>query len=72
MKKSLKRTIICFFLMLGIAGTVSAPTEAKSHVNYTKIYICQKTGEEKEENFIHGNCEARYTGVVNYRSCMEY
>ena len=38
MKKSLKRVIICFFLMLGIAGTVSAPTEAKSHVNYTKIY----------------------------------
>ena len=38
MKKSLKRTIICFFLMLGIAGTVSAPTEAKSNVNYTKIY----------------------------------
>lgn len=38
MKKSLKRAIICFFLILGIAGTISAPTEAKSHVNYTKIY----------------------------------
>lgn len=43
MKKSLKRTIICFFLMLGIAGTVSAPTEAKSHVNYTKIYNHEKS-----------------------------
>ena len=38
MKKSLKRAIICFFLILGIAGTISAPTEAKSQVNYTKIY----------------------------------
>lgn len=28
--------------MLGIAGTVSAPTEAKSHVNYTKIYNHEK------------------------------
>ena len=38
MKKSLKKMIICFFMMVGIMGAVAVPTEAKSHVNYTKIY----------------------------------
>lgn len=36
MKKSLKKMIICFFMMVGIMGAVAVPTEAKSHVNYTK------------------------------------
>ena len=38
MKKSLKKMIICFFMMVGIMGSVAVTNEEKSNVNYTKIY----------------------------------
>ena len=40
-------------MMVGIMGAVAVPTEAKSHVNYTKIYkkFAKKAGKEKEEKF---------------------
>ena len=53
MKKSLKKMIICFFMMVGIMGAVAVPTEAKSHVNYTKIYkkFAKKQVKKKKKNF---------------------
>ena len=52
MKKSLKKMIICFFMMVGIMGAVAVPTEAKSHVNYTKIYkkFAKKQVKKKKKN----------------------
>ena len=45
MKKSLKKMIICFFMMVGIMGAVAVPTEAKEEkfvhgsckIRYTSI-----------------------------------
>ena len=52
MKKSLKKMVICFFMMVGIMGAVAVPTEAKSHVNYTKIYkkFAKKQVKKKKKN----------------------
>lgn len=72
MKKSLKKMVICFFMMVGIMGAVAVPTEAKSHVNYTKIYkkFAKKQVKKKKKKFVHGSCKIRYTSIINYGSCL--
>ena len=39
-------------MMVGIMGAVAVPTEAKSHVNYTKIYkkFAKKQVKKKKKN----------------------
>lgn len=52
MKKSLMKMVICFFLALGIMGVAAVPTEARSHINYTKIYkkFAKKQVKKKKKN----------------------
>lgn len=72
MKKSLKKMIICFFMMVGIMGAVAVPTEAKSHVNYTKIYkkFAKKQVKKKKKNLYMAVVKLDTPVLFNYGSCL--